>query len=259
MVIRLVHLLSLISIASTTVVSRSNSQGKCPVWFKRNENGTCECGFELGGKIKCDPYKQVVSIMVGYCMSFDNSSQELVVGFNNDRCLGRSMNSHPRGFSHIYRSLSTDIAKLEELCSVTKQKGLLCGECRRKYGPSFNSLCLTCIDCNMFNAILMILLIVFLMTVFYVIVIIFRLNFTSGAMLGYTIFCQVTIAVLRSNVGIFYSLNDSLGSFGGGILRASMGMGAMWCMVLCYSLPSLSRYMPHPTHDKPSSDLHGTP
>jgi len=121
MVIKLVHLLSLISIASTTVVSRSNSQGECPVWFKRNENKSCECGSELGGEIRCDPYKQVVSIMVGYCMSFDNSSQELVVGFNNDRCLGRSMNSHPRGFSHIYRSLSTDITKLEDLCSVTTQ------------------------------------------------------------------------------------------------------------------------------------------
>jgi len=74
----------------------------------------------------------------------------------------------------------------------------------------------------------MILLIVFIMTVFYVIAVIYHLNFTSGAMLGYTIFCQVTIAVLRSNVGIFYSLNDRLGSFGGDILRASIGMAAMW-------------------------------
>jgi len=74
MVIKLVYLLSLISIiASSTVVSGDSSQGECPVWFKRNENGTCECGSELGGGIHCDPYKQVVSIMVGYCMSFDNA------------------------------------------------------------------------------------------------------------------------------------------------------------------------------------------
>jgi len=73
MVIKLIRLLSLISIiASTTVVSRSSSQKDCSVWFKRNENGSCECGSELGGVIRCDPHKQVVSIMAGYCMSVDN-------------------------------------------------------------------------------------------------------------------------------------------------------------------------------------------
>ena len=67
----LVYLLSLISIASSTVVSGDSSRGECPVWFRRNENRSCECGSELGGDIRCDPYKQVVSIMVGYCMSVD--------------------------------------------------------------------------------------------------------------------------------------------------------------------------------------------
>ena len=94
MIIELVHLLSLISIiASSAVVSGDSSQGECPVWFKRNENGSCECGSELGGEIRCDPYKQVVSIMAGYCMSVDNSSQELLVGFNNDQCFDHRVHS----------------------------------------------------------------------------------------------------------------------------------------------------------------------
>ena len=228
MIIKLVYLLPLISIVSSTVVSGDSSQGECPVWFKRNENGSCECGSQLGGEIKCDPCKQVVSIIAGYCMSFDNSSQELVVGFNNDRCFERSKKSHLGGFSHIYNILPTSTAELEEFCSGRNQVGLLCGDCRENYGPSFNSLHLRCIECNMFNAILMILLIVFLITVFYVIVVIFRLNFTSGAMLGYTIFCQVTTAGLRSNVGLFYTLNDSLGSFGGAVLHISWAMSALW-------------------------------
>ena len=225
MIIKLVHLLSLISIASTTVVSRSNSQGECPVWFKRNENGSCECGSVLGGGIYCDPYKQVVSIMVGYCMSFDNSSQELLVGFNNDQCFSHQVHN---GFSALYNDLPTDTAKLSELCSDRKRKGLLCGECMDKYGPSFNSLTLRCLECNTFHAILMWLLIIFLITVFYVIVLMFRLNFTSGLMLGYTIFCHLSVAALRTHVGLYYSLATSMGSVGSTVLRVSMGMAAMW-------------------------------
>ena len=226
MVIKLVHLLSFISIiASSAVVSGDSSQGECPVWFKRTENGSCECGSELGGEIHCDPYKQVVSIMVGYCMSFDNSSQELLVGFNNDQYFGHRVHN---GFSALYNDLPTDTAKLSELCSDRKRKGLLCGECMDKYGPSFNSLTPKCVECNTFHAILMCLLIIFLITVFYVIVLMFRLNFTSGPMLGYTIFCHLSVAALRSNVGLYYSLVTSMGSVGSTVLRVSMDMAAMW-------------------------------
>ena len=237
MIIKLVHLLSLISIiASTTVVPGDRSQGECPVWFKRNENGSCECGSELGGGIHCDPYKQVVSIMVGYCMSFDNSSQELLVGFNNDQCFGHQVHN---GFSAVYNDLPTDTAKLSELCSERKRKGLLCGECMDKYGPSFNSLTFRCLECNAFHAILMCLLIVFLITVFYVIVVMFRLNFTSGPMLGYIIFCHLFVAALRSNAGLYYSLVTSMGSVGSTVLRVSMDMAAMWWYfaTVFYQLP----------------------
>ena len=225
MIIKLVHLLSLISIASSAVVSGDSSQGECPVWFKRNENGSCECGSELGGEIRCDPYKQVVSIMAGCCMSFDNSSQELLVGFNNHQCFGQRVHN---GFSAVYNDLPTDTAKLSELCSDRKRKGLLCGECMDKCGPSFNSLTLRCLECNTFHAILMWLLIIFLITVFYVIVVIFRLNFTSGPMLGYTIFCHLFFAFFRSNLGLYYSLVTSMGSVSSIVLQVSMGMSAMW-------------------------------
>ena len=225
MIIKVVHLLSLISIsASTTVVSGDRSQGECPVWFKRNENGSCECGSELGGGIHCDPYKQVVSIMVGYCMSFDNSSQELLVGFNNDQGFGQRVHN---GFSAVYNNLPTDTAKLSELCSDRKRKGLLCGECMDKYGPSFNSLTQKCLECNAFHAMLTCLLVIFLITVFYIIVLMFRLNFTSGPMLGYTIFCHLFVAFFRSNLGLYYSLT-SMGSVSSIVLQVSMGMSAMW-------------------------------
>ena len=221
----LVYLWFLVSIAISTGASEEISQEECPVWFKRNENGSCECGSELGGEIRYDPYKQVVSIMVGYCMSVDNSSQELLVGFNNDQCFGHKVHSE---FSVVGNDLPTETGELRELCSDRKRKGLLCGECMDKYGPSFNSLMPRCVECNTVHAILMCFLTIFLVTVFYVIVLIFRLNFTSGPILGYTIFCHLSVALLRTNIGLYYSLVTSMGSVGSTVLRVSMGMAAMW-------------------------------
>ena len=111
-----------------------------PFGFKRNENGSCECCSELGGEIKCDSDKQVVSIMVGYCMTIDNSSQELVVGFNNDRCFNdRSTRAHQTGVDHTYNALPKNTAELQKICSKRKRKGMFCGECMDNYGPTFNS------------------------------------------------------------------------------------------------------------------------
>ena len=27
--------------------------GQCPTWFKEAEDGTCECGSDLGGAVRC--------------------------------------------------------------------------------------------------------------------------------------------------------------------------------------------------------------
>ena len=222
MIIKLVQLLSLFSIAMSTVVTEDK---ECPIWFKRNENGFCECGPLLEGAIECNSDKQVASIMVGYCMSFDNSSQQLLLGFNNDRCFNHRARG---GFNRVYNDLPTNITELRELCRERNQRGLLCGECKAQYGYSINSLYTKCLKCRALYATLMCLLTIFLVTVFCVLVVIFHLNFTSGPMLGYTIFCQVSYAVLRSNIGLFHSFDTVMGSFGSTVLNVSMAVSSMW-------------------------------
>ena len=66
--------------------------GQCPTWFKETETGSCECGPELGGVIKCDNYSKEVSIAVGYCMTYDDSSEEAVIGStSNDYQVGATL------------------------------------------------------------------------------------------------------------------------------------------------------------------------
>ena len=55
--------------------------GQRSTWFRETETGSCECGPEL---IKCDNYSKEVSITVGHCMPYDDSSEEAVIGFTNN-------------------------------------------------------------------------------------------------------------------------------------------------------------------------------
>ena len=88
----LLHLLHLLQLLTATSAAGSNTTGDpvltdggcpwnsftdCPAWFLRNSKGDCECGSHLRGVIKCDEVNQVAHILAGFCMSVDNSTNEL--------------------------------------------------------------------------------------------------------------------------------------------------------------------------------------
>ena len=79
--LHLLHLLLLLTGASAAGSNTTGdpvlTDGGCPAWFLRNSNGDCECGSHLRGVIKCDGMNEVALILAGYCMSVDNSTNEL--------------------------------------------------------------------------------------------------------------------------------------------------------------------------------------
>ena len=56
--------------------------------------------------------------MAGYCMSVDNSPQELLVGFNNDQCFGHQVHSEVNA---LYNDLPTESAELRVLCGLYQE------------------------------------------------------------------------------------------------------------------------------------------
>ena len=81
------------------------------------------------------------------------------------------------------------------MCGPYNRKGLLCGECIDGYGPGVYTLDRKCFDCSKFSTgstICLYLLVEFVpILLFFLFVTIFRLDLTSGPMLGYVIFCQI--------------------------------------------------------------------
>ena len=114
------------------VVGVSSVAGQCPTWFKETETGSCECGPELGGVIKCDKGSKEVSIAVGYCMTYDKWLGELLIGFTNNDYLG--------GKGKAYTVLPRNVTHLNGFMCKHNREGFLCGKCADGYGPGINSL-----------------------------------------------------------------------------------------------------------------------
>ena len=198
--------------------------GECPTWFREAEDGTCECGSSLGSEIQCDNVTGHVSMALGYCMTYDNVSGEmqLVTGFTNYDYLG--------GGNRVYTTLPDDITELNDfMCKNKTRHGFLCGECDPGYGAAINTLHSTCIECNSVYAVgMFILCAIFPMTIFFVIVVMFRLNIPSGPMLGYILFCQINIVTVRSNAAFFSSVLESMGQTGATCMKLSASLSGLW-------------------------------
>ena len=198
--------------------------GECPTWFREAGDGTCECGSSLGSEIQCDNVTGHVSLALGYCMTYDNVSGEmqLVTGFTNYDYLG--------GGNRVYTTLPDDVTELNDfMCKNKSRHGFLCGECDPGYGAAINTLHSTCVECNSVYAVgMFILCAIFPMTIFCIIVIMFRLNILSGPMLGYIIFCQINIVTIRSNAAFFSSVLESMGQTGATCMKLSISLAGLW-------------------------------
>ena len=100
----------------------------CPTWFT-NTTGSCECGTELNGYVKCHQDTLRVDVMVGHCMTLFN---------NNSVVVGSCQHAFASNItSRVYLSVPNDSAQLDsQFCGSYNRKGLLCGECIDGYGPS---------------------------------------------------------------------------------------------------------------------------
>ena len=204
------------------MVGVSSVAGQCPTWFKKTETGSCECGPELGDAIKCDEGSDQVSIGLGYCMTEDQSSGELFIGFTNYEYMG--------GQDRAYFTLPSNVSYLNDaMCRKYNRKGFLCGECMDSLGVAINSLQVKCVKCSTLYAVGMYLLLVILpITIFFILVVMFRPSFTSGPFLGYILYCQFMISFVRRRQSLYHSILEEMDVFGHYVANISLSLSGVW-------------------------------
>ena len=188
----------LVVFVHSSSVSVSNTT--CPTWFYYN-NETCECGWQLGGKVHCNQQEMTAEIIDGFCATSTEQEGLYYAGY----CpLRHTKNNSDRMFSE----LPSDPDLLNDtMCGPYNRTGLLCGRCIDGYGPAVYSLDMKCADCSKISIGSAISLYLFLelipITLFFICVVLFRLNITAGPLLGYVLFCQIYYTAVGYEIFIY--------------------------------------------------------
>ena len=170
------------------------SYGACPPWTLYNSTlDQCQCGSSLGGVVRCNKETLKVSVLKCYCMTFSTRAHQAVI----TKCLISCTNSkrdHDCGvYHHIVNTNDTTLIN-NKTCGLMKRTGQHCGKCVKDYGfpvYSYSTMCVKCKHSDMTRNALKYTAAAYLpLTIFYLIVIIFKVSVTSGPMVVYVLLSQ---------------------------------------------------------------------
>jgi len=102
----------------------------CPTWFSLT-NGTCTCGNDIGGAVRCNNSTKKVAILQWYCMTYNESTGPIV-----GACLYNCI--HPAMEDILYHPLPSNVTELN-MRGYFNRAGQLCGNCKENYRIPVNS------------------------------------------------------------------------------------------------------------------------
>ena len=153
------------------------SNNDCPLWFVPGNNGSCECGNDLGGIVKCNNESREVRLLEWFCMSQDYSG--LIVGacpFHYYSYVSTQIEN-----LHVHYLLPKNISDLEEfMCGHLNRKGRMCGQCRDGFTASAYSYNMKCVNCSggHYNWAKYVAVALLPPTAFFIVVVTFRISVT---------------------------------------------------------------------------------
>ena len=161
----------------------------CPTWqFYNFTSKQCECGNDIHRAVKCNATTNDVKILNCYCMTVNESGQ-MEVGkcfVGCDHSLSVKVD--------LYSQLPQNKSQINNwLCGTLNKNGTLCGRCKRGYSPVVYTYDLSCEKCTSSpsqNIAKFIAITIGPLTLFYLIVVLFKVNATSPHLASYVIFSQ---------------------------------------------------------------------
>ena len=168
---------------------------QCPPWFFYNATSkVCECysSPSTDNIVKC--IENGALLRYGYCMTYEEGE-----GFYVGLCDYFNLDKYNRSTTNNYISLPNNVSELNDyMCGPLNRKGIMCGQCIDGYGQSVTSIGHTCSNCvNTWYGVPLYLFIEFVpITVFYFIILFFRINMTSAPMLTFVFYCQIGVSTL---------------------------------------------------------------
>ena len=165
---------------------------QCPPWFFYNTTtDQCEyyCSPTTNHVVKCT--EQGALLKFGYCMTYQEGE-----GFFVGLCDYFKFNSYETA-KDGYITLPSNLSELNDyMCGPLNRKGVICSECIDGFGPSVTSVGHTCSNCtDTWYGVPLYLFLEFVpITVFYFIVLFFRINVTNAPMVAFVFYSQIGVS-----------------------------------------------------------------
>ena len=183
---------------STSACVINSEPSPCPTWtFRQNtQDKYCTCGNDLHDAIICLTGKYKVVVVKGFCYILSDELNTTLIG----TCPYSTGGNLPRNVS--------ELREYSQLCNPFHRKGQLCGECEENYTLPVYSYYLGCVKCEDYRyGWVKFIAVAFLpLTVFYIMVIVFRISVTSSSLNGFVLVSQ--IVATPSYVHEIYSYNQ---------------------------------------------------
>ena len=185
----------------------SSSVPGCISLWQYCDNGVCKCGPLPPYKaLKCEVGKNL-TVMNYYCVTTDNTTLSTFTG----SCPFSPEFYEPYNFLLVLPNTPHEVEEL--MCSQFNRSGILCGKCIDDHYPLAYSFDMNCVKCpNGKSNWWKFLLVAFLpLTIFFFMVMLFKINITSSNLHGFVFFCQgIAIPALSRTYLIALSTNKNL-------------------------------------------------
>jgi hypothetical protein len=161
--------------------------------FFNTSSKKCECGSHMHGGVLCNDTTNDVRLLGCHCMTLNTNTGQFEAGKCFIGCTGAF-----RGLSHkdpIYNPVPQDPSKLNEwMCKSLNMNGTMCGNCLPGYSRRLYSYDLSCHQCSNSSRFLNIAKLLAALfgplTLFYVLIVVFKISATSPKLSSYVIFSQ---------------------------------------------------------------------
>ena len=191
--IKLLQVLLFMTTGTLTVVHSKFARSitlSCPTWqFYNTTSNRCECGDDIHEAVFCNETTNDVSILDCYCMTLDQRDGQLKVGKCFIGC-EHSMSRH----DVVYNQLPQNKLKLNDwLCRGFNKNGTFCGTCLKGYSQVVYSYDLNCQKCTSSysqNIAKFVGATFGPLTLFYMLVVVFKVSATSPQLYLYIFFSQ---------------------------------------------------------------------
>ena len=184
----LIHLFSL-QVSLSLCSNLNTASPECPPWFFYNDSvHQCQCFETFNLDIRCTSEEALLRF--GRCMTYQEG-----IGTALSSCpyflIDGFLNNVTEG---LYITLPSNVTQLNDyMCQPLNRKGYQCSECIDGFGVSVTSLGYPCSDCTgVWYGIPLYLFVEFVpITMFYIIILVYRINITSAPMTSFIMLSQV--------------------------------------------------------------------